>query len=86
MEKKEKKLKGYTYLGCPLTKNRSAWCFRMCRPDAGGHGFCGRLAPHAIKSRIQAGIEDYLIKKPMKLTTNAAIRYKNVMKIIKDSE
>ncbi|MEZ5359555.1 MAG: hypothetical protein R3F48_12120 [Candidatus Zixiibacteriota bacterium] len=55
--------KDYTYLGCPLTRNRSPWCFRMCRPNAQGLGYCGRVAPHAIKSRIQAGIEEYRKRK-----------------------
>ena len=54
-----KGLKEYTYLGCPMTKNRSAWCFRMCKPNANGSGFCGREAPHRFKSRIQQGIEDF---------------------------
>ena len=49
-------LKEYTYLGCPLTRNRSPWCFRLCAPDVEGHGHCGRIAPHALKGRIQAGI------------------------------
>ncbi len=52
-------LKEYTYLGCPLTRNRSAWCFRLCIPDEGGHGDCGRIAPHSFKSRIQMGIEKH---------------------------
>jgi hypothetical protein len=54
-----KKLKDYTYLGCPLTRNRTPWCFRICSPDAEGSGECGRLAPHSFKGRIQQGIEDY---------------------------
>jgi len=54
-----KDLKEYTYLGCPLTKNRSPWCFRSCKPNADGTGYCGRVAPHGFKSRIQQGIEDY---------------------------
>ena len=54
-----KGLKKYTYLGCPMTKNRSPWCFRMCKPNADGTGFCGRVAPHGFKSRIQQGIEDF---------------------------
>jgi len=41
-------LKEYTYLGCPLTKNRSAWCFRLCIPDTLGSGRCGRIAPHSL--------------------------------------
>jgi len=54
-----KKLREYTYLGCPLTKNRSPWCFRLCKPNADGTGLCGRVAPHGFKSRIQLGIENY---------------------------
>ena len=49
----------YTYLGCPLTRNRTAWCFRLCVPDADGRGRCGRIAPHALKSRIQECIERF---------------------------
>lgn len=52
-------LKEYTYLGCPLTRNRSPWCFRLCTPDLDGRGHCGRVAPHALVGRIQAGIQDY---------------------------
>jgi hypothetical protein len=54
-----KGLREYTYLGCPMTKNRSPWCFRMCKPKADGTGFCGRVAPHGFKSRIQQGIEEF---------------------------
>lgn len=63
--KTRKGLKDYTYLGCPLTKNASAWCFRLCRPDAAGRGQCGRIAPHSVKSQIQLGIERH--KKTRKL-------------------
>ena len=58
-DKARKDLKEYTYLGCPLTKNRSPWCFRLCVPKPDGSGLCGRVAPHAFKSRIQQGIEDF---------------------------
>ena len=54
-----KNLRERTYLGCPMTKNRSPWCFRMCKPNADGTGFCGRLAAHGFKSRIQQGIEEF---------------------------
>jgi hypothetical protein len=54
-----KRLKEYTYLGCPLTNNRSPWCFRLCQLNIDGTGFCGRVAPHGFKSRIQQGIEDF---------------------------
>ena len=52
-------LREYTYLGCPLTRNHSPWCFRLCEPDVEGHGHCGRIAPHALTGRIQAGILAY---------------------------
>jgi len=52
-------LKEYTYLGCPLTHNRSAWCFHLCIPDTIGNGHCGRIAPHSLTSRIQQSIIDY---------------------------
>lgn len=54
-----KGLKEYTYLGCPLTRSRSAWCYRICNPDGDGKGRCGRVAPHSLKSYIQANIEDF---------------------------
>ena len=52
----KKGVKKYTYLGCPLTRNRSAWCYRLCEPDREGHGKCGRIAPHSLKSAIQLAI------------------------------
>ncbi len=52
-------LEKYTYLGCPLTKNRSPWCFRICKPNDDGIGLCGRVAPHGFKSRIQRSIDDF---------------------------
>jgi uncharacterized protein (TIGR00369 family) len=52
-------LKEYTYLGCPLTRNRTPWCFRLCTPDPDGNGQCGRVAPHSFKSRIQQGIANH---------------------------
>ncbi len=52
-----KGIREYTHLGCPLTKNRSAWCFRLCVPGADGNGPCGRLAPHGLTGRTQHAIE-----------------------------
>ena len=46
----------YTSLGCPLTRNLSGWCFRICRPKE-GLGYCGRQAPHTVRGRIQRGID-----------------------------
>ncbi len=54
-----KGVREYTYLGCPLTRNRSAWCFRICVPDTEGHGHCGRVAPHGLKGRTQLAIESH---------------------------
>ena len=45
----------YTFLGCPLTKSRTAWCHRVCVPVQ-GIGACGRIAPHALTGRTQAAI------------------------------
>lgn len=59
----KKGIKKYTYLGCPLTRNRSAWCYRICPPDAEGHGRCGRIAPHSLKSSTQMAILNYKKKK-----------------------
>jgi uncharacterized protein (TIGR00369 family) len=56
-------VKAYTYLGCPLTRNRTPWCFRLCIPDQEGLGDCGRIAPHSLKSRIQVGIEKHKAEK-----------------------
>jgi hypothetical protein len=52
-------VKEYTHLGCPLTRNRTAWCYRLCVPDPEGKGECGRLAPHGLKSRTQHAIEEH---------------------------
>jgi len=48
-----------TCLGCPLTRNRTAWCFRLCTPDEEGNGRCGRIAPHSLKGRTQLSVERY---------------------------
>lgn len=52
-------IKEYTYLGCPLTRNRSAWCYRICPPDLEGKGRCGRIAPHSLMSSTQMAILKY---------------------------
>jgi hypothetical protein len=56
LKRKKSEVRKYTYLGCPLTKNRSPWCFRMCKPRPDGTGFCGRVAPQAFKGHIQRSI------------------------------
>ncbi len=59
LQRPEQMFDRYTYLGCPLTRNRTAWCYRICTPGAEGKGRCGRVAPHALRSRIQECIERY---------------------------
>ncbi len=49
----------YTCLGCPLTRNRTPWCFRLCDPDDQGHGRCGRVAPHGLTGSTHASILKY---------------------------
>ena len=73
-----KDLKKYTYLGCPMTKNRTPWCFRLCKPNADGTGFCGRVAPHGFKSRIQQGIEDF---KKRQADASTLLRYQRPIRI-----
>lgn len=46
--------------GCPLTRNRSVWCYGMCTPRD-GLGVCGRVAHHAIKGRTQLAIAAQLL-------------------------
>jgi len=52
-------IREYTYRGCPLTRNRSAWCFRLCEPDADGLGRCERVAPHGLKGQTAISIEKH---------------------------
>jgi hypothetical protein len=61
--KRAKILPDYTYLGCPMTKNRTPWCFRICRPNPDGTGQCGRVAPHTLKGNIQQGIIDFKMQR-----------------------
>ena len=58
-----KGIRKHTYLGCPLTRNRSAWCFRICTPDPEGTGKCGRVAPHSLLSSTQLAIKKHDEKK-----------------------
>jgi len=58
-------IKEYTFLGCPLTNNNTAWCYRICNPDSTGNGHCGRIAPHTLKSITQLSIEAHNKKKQL---------------------
>lgn len=57
-----RKMSEFNMLGCPLTGNRTPWCFNLCTPK-NGKGHCGRYAPHAIKGRTQLAIEAHNRKK-----------------------
>jgi len=52
---RRRNLPAYRTLGCPHSKDRTLWCHRVCKPR-NGIGTCGRLAPHAMKSRLQRAI------------------------------
>lgn len=59
VKKKLRTTKGvreYSYLGCPLTRNKAAWCHRLCKPDVKGKGRCGRVAPHSLTGRTAQSI------------------------------
>ncbi len=56
-------IREHARLGCPLTRNRSPWCFRICEPSADGTGECGRVAPHALLSSTQLAIVKHKEKK-----------------------
>lgn len=49
--------------GCPLTRSRTNWCYRMCVP-VNGLGLCGRIAPHTLRGRTDLAIERYLAGRP----------------------
>jgi len=52
----KKRVKPDTFLGCPLTRNRSARCHRLCAPEEDGRGPCGRIAPHGLTGRTDLAI------------------------------
>ena len=49
--------KEYTFLGCPHTRNRTPWCFRLCSPGEEGEGDCGRVAPHSLRGRTDHALQ-----------------------------
>ena len=51
-----------TLWGCPLTKNRTNWCYAMCVPEK-GIGICGRPAGHAELSKTQIAILEHRRRK-----------------------
>lgn len=55
VRRKRTRVPDYTFLGCPLTKSRTAWCHGVCAPVR-GIGPCGRVAPHALVGRTQEAI------------------------------
>jgi hypothetical protein len=71
--KTRKGKRDYTYLGCPLTRNRSAWCYRLCVPDPDGTGQCGRIAPHSLKGEVALSIERHRENKRLLLNHCAGL-------------
>jgi hypothetical protein len=51
-------------LGCPLTLNRTPWCYGLCIPDEEKKGYCGRVSPHALKGRTSTAIENFKRRNP----------------------
>jgi len=56
-------IREHAHLGCPLTRNKSPWCFRICTPAPDGTGECGRVAPHSLMSSTQMAIVKHKKKK-----------------------
>lgn len=52
-----KGIREHKHLGCPMTRNRTPWCFRICTPDPDGKGECGRVAPHTLMGATQLAIK-----------------------------
>lgn len=50
-------LPSYSF-GCVVTHSHTRWCWGLCQPKA-GLGQCGRLYPHAFKSRRQRAIAQW---------------------------
>jgi hypothetical protein len=51
--------------GCPLTKNRTPWCFNICTP-VDGRGECGRLQPYALVGRTDGAILRYKARQDLR--------------------
>ena len=51
--------------GCPLTKNRTPWCFNICTP-VDGMGECGRLQPYHLVGRTDGAILRYRARQELK--------------------
>ncbi|MEW6337279.1 MAG: hypothetical protein ACOY3Y_13170 [Acidobacteriota bacterium] len=45
-------------ISCPYNGHQVGWCRGLCQPLQ-GLGACGRVAPHALVSRIQEAIAHY---------------------------
>lgn len=70
---KKRPLPDYTTRGCPLTKNNSKWCFRLCEFDENERGICGRIAPHSVKSAVQVAIMEHNKKKQKEQEKRCAV-------------
>lgn len=66
LKKRVNRIPAFTFHGCVVTKHRSKSCRAMCIP-INGIGACGRIAPHAMTSRIQRSIAAYKRKRALEL-------------------
>lgn len=55
VKKRVNRIPAFVFHGCVVTRHRSKSCRAFCIP-INGVGACGRIAPHAMKSRIQLAI------------------------------
>lgn len=58
LERKQRGLRRYTVVRCPLAGHQVGWCRGLCEP-VGERGLCGRVAPHSLQGRTQRAIAGY---------------------------
>ena len=63
-ERRSRGLPRYTVATCPHNGHQVGWCRQLCLP-VGGHGTCGRPAPHGLKGRTQLAIAEWLSRRPL---------------------
>ena len=56
--RKQRGLRRYTVVRCPMAGHQVGWCRGLCEP-VGERGLCGRVAPHSLQGRTQRAIADY---------------------------
>lgn len=59
------------HYGCVMTHDHTRWCFGICKPVK-GVGQCGRLYPHALKSRRQRAIRRWQLEREERAASTSA--------------